>query len=311
MSKFAFTLLAILFVACADESPFMPKEEAAKQIKEINDSRDPFHGIGNVVAIINSDIYYFDLLTETPRRLTNSPTEAKTQVKLSSDRTKIAYLNKNGNPVILNAADGKVLETLTQFSYITQMDWMKNNETLYMLIGRKVMLHGPSVTIKQPETVSLDEVSSFSMNGIGDSGHFIRRYGEYQHALTYRSNGQDVVYKLFDGDRYDYIDFSDNQGNFILGRRDYYDESSFEHIICVKSNNSYASYDWDDERMMSPEFNMEREVLIYANMSGSKYQVNAVYLGTDAYDYEGVYDILKITLTDYPSTTPIYVDWVP
>jgi hypothetical protein len=303
---------ASLLAACSGESPFLSKEAAKKLADNINNLRDPFHALKNVVAIINNDVYYFNLFDSVPTRLTNSPAQVKTDVKLSSDRTKIAYLNADGHPVIISSGDGKILETLTQYEYITQMGWVRNSNTLFMLIGQEVVLHGTSVSFIQPESYDpWDEVSSFSMNSKGEQAYFIHRYYDIDFKLEYHSDMKDLdeTYNNFNGDLFDYVDFYDDRGNFLLGHQDNY-EGGIDHVVCVQNYNFFPAYEWDEEPMQTPKFNSEHEVLLYGTLENQEYRVKAVYLGTEAYDNHGLYDRLTKILTNYPSTTPVFLDWV-
>jgi hypothetical protein len=297
--------------SCSTESPFMSKEEAHRLVEEINIDRDPFHAIQHVAAIIDNDIYYFKRLDSIPVKLTNSSSLQKTHVKLSPDHAKIAYLNENGNPVIISTENGAVLETLTEYSYIEQMDWVKNT-TLYLLLENQVVFYGPSVSVTQPEIYHYwDDVSSFSMNSIGDQGYAVHRYNTGRQ-LEYHSTSKNIdeEYSNVDGYSYDYIDFYDDNGSFMLGEKDYYSEEAMNRIICLEDYQTYASYEWDgDDLMYTPKFNGEHEVLVYGVYEANAYYVKAVYLGTDAYEGSGLYDRLMTTFTNYPSTTPIYVDW--
>jgi hypothetical protein len=307
--KILFSLsCAVLLTACSDNSPFLSKEEATRLADKINQERDPFYAVKNIVAIIDNDIYYFDGLYSTPRKLTNTPSQQKTFVKLSSDRSKIAYINAVGNPVIISATNGQILETLTQYNYITQMDWVRNSATLFMLIGQEVVLHGAAISFDQPFiSHPWDDVFSFSMNSVGDQAYAIQRYNDYGKKFEFQSSNDSQLYTMFNGR--DYVDFYDDNGNFLVGSRDRYSDA-VEDIVCVQNYDSYTSYEWDYELMYTPEFNAEHEVLLYGVSDGSKYFVKAVYLGTDAYEGHGLYDVLSKTLADYPSSKPVYVDWV-
>lgn len=306
------TACVSLLAACSGESPFLSKEEAERLVDEINTLRDPFHEVKNVVAIINNDIYYFKRLDSIPKKLTNSPTQIKTQVKLSSDRTKIAYLNANGYPVIISATDGKMLETLTQYQYINQIGWVRNSPTLFMLIGQDVVLHGTSVSFIQPEAYHVwDEVSSFSMNSKGDQAYFIHRYNDTGWKLEYHSTVKklDEQYNSFEGYRYNFVDFYDDRGNFLLGYQNPFDEG-IERVVCVENYDFHSAYGWDYEQMQTPKFNSAHEILLYGTLENQEYNVKGVYLGTEAYGNSGLYDRLTKTLTDYKSSTPVYIDWV-
>lgn len=303
----------LLFSAC-EENPFLTKEEAEKQVEQINTGNDPFHAIQNVVAIINNDIYYFNTLDAEPRQLTDTPGSVKTDVKLSFDKTRIAYLNASGNPVIIRADNGEHIETLTQYEYVRQMDWAKDQLTLYMLIDDEVVFHGTPLEVIQPYTVHpWDDVSSFSMNSIGDQGYFIAHYDDaFPRMLNLYSEaaGIDEEYPNFGGDWYDYIDFYDNEGSFLLGYKDDYDYS-MDRVICVQDYATFPAYEWDYEAMSTPQFNGEHEMLIYGTMEDpGSHIIKVVYLGYKYYEAHGIYDRLTKLLEAYPSTTPIFIDWV-
>jgi hypothetical protein len=310
-SKAIAALLIVLWGGCKEESPFISKKQATEIIDGLNQSRDPFHPIKNVVAILNNDVYYFNRLDSIPKRLTATPTAIKTNIKLSFDKTQIAYINQAGNPVIIRVDNGQVLQTLTQYSYIDQMDWAKDRLTLYMLTDKKVAFYGTPLTIIQPASADpFDEVKSFSMNSLGDQGYFIKNYGDFFKRLKYYSTAKNInqEYLNFDGKMYDYIDFYDNKGNFLVGYNDPF-EDGVANIACVQDYKFYPAYSWSGELMSTPEFKTEQEVLIYGTMGSTKHYIKAVYLGTSAYQSIGPQDILTKVIENYPSTTQIYLDW--
>lgn len=311
-------IAASSLTACVGDTPFLSREEAERLVHDININRDPFQKARHVAAIINNDIYYFNRLDTVPRKLTNSPASAKTSVKLSSDLTRIAYINADGNPVILDASDGKVLETLTQYNYIDQMGWIRNSATLYMLIDRNVVQYGTTLPITQPESFHpWDEVMSFSMNSKGDQGYFIDRYDDFSSTakLEYHSTSRqlDEEYTAFGGRTYNYVDFYDDDGNFLLGNTEYY-SGTIERVVCVEDYQFLSTYEWDYELMRSPKFNSESEILLYGTVedqgtNDGKYYIKAVYLGTEAYPGSGAYDRLTKLVSGYASNTPVYIDW--
>jgi len=304
--------LLLMLMAC-EESPFVTRKEAEKEIAAINLERNPFHAIENVVAILDNDIYYFHALDEEPVRLTTTPGEEKTNVKLSFDKSRIAYLNGTGTPVIIRADNGEHIETLDEYAYVTQMDWAKDRLTLYILVESEVVFYGPPLAVVQPTKVNpWDRVRSFSMNAIGDQGYFIEYYDDaspnWLNLISENGNINDQ-FPGWEGDLYDYIDFYDNHGGFMLGLRDYYDDS-MEYIICV-SEYSYAAYAWDYENMNSPEFNSDQEMLLYGTVEGGgSHLIKAVYLGEKWYEGHGLYDKLTYVLENHPSASPIFIDWV-
>jgi hypothetical protein len=310
-SRLVVAVLIVLSSGCKEESPFLSKKEATKIIADLNRSRDPFHPIKNVVAVINNDVYYFKRLDSVPRRVTATPNVIKTNVKLSFDKTQIAYLNQIGSPVVIRADNGQLVRSLTQYSYIDQMDWAKDRLTLYMLYDKKVVFYGTPLTVIQPFiNHPYDEVKSFSMNGIGDQGYFIKFAGNYFNNLMYQSTVKKITEKLtFNGGISDYIDFYDNNGNFLIGYNDPF-EDGFASIACIQDYSFFPAYSWDDERMNTPEFSAEHEVLLYGTMEGSIHYVKAVYLGKSAYQNNGLQDILTKVIETYPSSTQVYLDWV-
>ncbi|CAN0342278.1 unnamed protein product, partial [Phaeothamnion confervicola] len=285
-SSFIKTIIMIgaigIFAACED-SPFLTKQEAETIVDQLNTSRDPFHAVENVVAIINNDIYYFNTLDGKPRQLTDTPDAVKTEVKLSFDHSQIAYLNANGNPVIIQADNGEHITTLTQYSFIQQMDWAKDQLTLYMLIDNEIEVYGTALEVIQPTLLHpFDDVESFSMNSIGDQGYFIAHYGDpFPLKLNLYSEVAEIdeEYSGVDGKFYDFIDFYDNNGNFLLGYKDSFD-NSLERIICVQNYGLFPAYEWDYEKMNTPQFNAEHEILIYGTMeSSNNHVIIAYYLG--------------------------------
>lgn len=302
-------LLGVLFQCKEEESPFMPSKEAAYQLADsLNNLENPFHYVKNVVAIIDNDIYYFHKLDEAPQRLTNTPADTKTDIKLSADRSLIAYLNKNGNPVIVRADNGSLVETLSQYNYINQMDWAKDRNTLYMLTDNKVVFHGETLTVTQPLLGHpWDDVKSFSMNSKGDQGYFIKHYGTSSYRLEYRSSTKGITktYTGFDGDLYDYIDFFNDEGDFLIGHYDYLG-NGIESVAVILNYEFFPRYQQEYVPMSTPVFNASHEILIYGTIESASYhRIKAVFMGD--IDFDGTDPIQTL---DYVSKTPIYLDWV-
>lgn len=254
-----------------------------------------------------------DRLSQAPRRLTNTPEQRKTHVKLSADKSRIAYLNDAGTPVIIRSDDGKHIKTLTQYSPVRQMEWARDRNTLILLLDNSLFSDGEPITLPQPQTTypfPYDAVISFSMNSIGDYGYFTEGYGRNFPFLTYASKikGVENNQNSFEGDYYHYIDFYDNKGGFLLAQEDPY-YPGFRKVVCTREHNSWSAYKWDSETMTSPQFNADLEILLYGTVKYGIYELKAVYLGTEAYEGHGTYDVLSRVLSDYRSNLPIYLDW--
>ncbi len=306
-------LLTLIFGCTPDDSPFLTKEEAEKEIEALNNSRDPFYPIRNVVAIIDNDIYYFKRLDSIPKRLTNTPTLVKTNVKLSYDRSRIAYLDQIGTPVIIRADNGQQIQKLSQYSYISSMDWAKDRLTLYMLNNGKVVFNGTPLQVTQP-IGTFDQINSFSMNSIGDQAYYVHSPFYFTYTLKFLSSGQkiDDQFNSISSKRYDYVDFYDNKGNFLVGLTQSSYDYKFSQIACIQNYKFYEAYYWDDDDMVTPDFNADLEVLIFGMSTGSSNFIKCVYLGKKAYNSNSIspMDILRKTISNYPSKSTIYLDWV-
>ena len=307
--RYTIVLTVVTMSTACSDSPFLTEEEARKAVDELIESRDSFYAVRNVVAVINNDIWYFDKLADPPRRVTFSPDETKTLVRLSFDHTRIAYLNDSEVPVIIRADDGAVLETLTGMTYTTDMDWLRDRNTLYILRNDQITFHGEAVEIIEPQlTHPWDRVYSFSMNSIGDQGYFKLTYG-YAYPDLYFNSASKELSKVTHFERCNYIEFYGNAGNFLLGRSADKD-TRMEYVFCLQNYNFWAAYEWDYEDMNTPTFNGELELLLYGILETKPYRIKSVYLGEKNYVNHGLYDRLTHVLEEYPSNTPIYLDWV-
>ncbi len=305
--------LLLIFRCTPDDTPFLSKAEAEKQIEALNNSRDPFYSIRNVVAIINNDIYYFKRLDSIPKRLTNTATAVKTNVKLSYDRSRIAYLDQSNIPVIIRADNGQQIQKLSQYGYVSSIDWAKDRLTLYMLVDGKVVFNGTPLPVTQP-IGTWDQISSFSMNSIGDQAYYFNSPFYFTYTLKFLSSGQkiDDQFTSISSKRYDYVDFYDNKGNFLIGLTESSYDKRISQIACIQNYQFYEAYYWDDDDMYTPDFNSDLEVLIFGTYSGSSNYIKCVYLGKKAYNSTSIspMDILRKTITNYPSKSTIYLDWV-
>lgn len=133
-------LAMILLSGSCRKDPYVSKEI----IQHMHDSAIAAKIIVNVCFIYNNDVYFLDNFNNVPKKLTNTPTNTKTEIRISHNLQKIAYINSAGNPEIIDR-NGNILSTLTQFSNIKQMDWSYTDSTLYMLIGNQFQFYGPVI----------------------------------------------------------------------------------------------------------------------------------------------------------------------
>lgn len=306
----ATSILFIILVACTPEYPFVSKEE----VQELMDSRDPFRRVGNVVAVIDNDVYYFKRIDSIPRRLTNTPTKAKSKIELSYDKTKIAYLDENGSPVIINAVSGELIEAITSLTSVKQMGWTNQDKSLYVLKDNKVFIHGATTKIINPFIQHpYDNVTSFSMNNIGDQAYAVNYYGVGKRIEFNSADGKiEETIKVFPDEvtAPSYIDFLGNKGSFIVGYRA--DESKpINKVSCFNDYAFWSDRGWSGPYMTTPVYDQTFEVLLYGGSGTNGYAINAVYLGTTLYHGDGPHEIMTKRIDAYASKTQIYLDWKP
>jgi hypothetical protein len=310
----ALAMMAMVWLGCAEETPFKSKEEVIKEVNDIKNSRNPFHDIRNVVAIMNNDIYYFSRLDSVPRRITFTPDREKTDVRLSPDHTLIAYENEDYYPEIIRADDGTLVEALPDYKYFTQMDWMKDRNTLYVLYNQDVYFWGTPAGSFEQVGFLWDYVISFSMNSIGDKVYYVQPSEGGSVHMYYTSESQGIKMQEPDGidaDLFDYVDFYDNTGSFMLGNRRYSDSRTMERIVCIQRDKFMKAYEWSKDDMNTPQFNAKNEVLLFGFVEYGVYSIKAVYLGTEFYTPRFVDDRMEYLVEGYTSDDPIDIDWVP
>jgi hypothetical protein len=229
--QFIFLLLVVFTsVQCKNESPFVSKDI----IDAMEDKQNP--KIGNIAVICNNDIFYIKKITDIPKQLTTSSSIEKKDIKISHNGEKIAYLDSSGTPVIIDNM-GKILNTLVQFKNVKCMDWSANDETLYMLINRKVDFFGPALTIP-----------AITYSGVASNVTPILNF------ITISSNN-DIAYSYetstFDGTFHTVI-FKKNDNSNNEQRLAYVRDMLVKHLLFVNiTDELMVGYDWYDSRIIS------------------------------------------------------------
>ena len=113
---------------------------------------DPIYGVANneptpslslkkdLVYIHDNDVYLVNEILSEEQKLTNTPSSTKTHVVISPNLDRIAYLNANKIPVIIDV-NGAVIETLSQYSNATDIKWHPNNGDPVLVILRNNTLY--------------------------------------------------------------------------------------------------------------------------------------------------------------------------
>ena len=113
-----------------------------------------------------------EILSER-KQLSNSPISTKTHVALSPQHDKIAYLNVNKMPVIIDTS-GTIITLLNQYSNATDLFWHNNNNgnpTLVILINNTIQFYGPTLNISNnpfdhvfPSDVTFQAIDAIDIN---------------------------------------------------------------------------------------------------------------------------------------------------
>ena len=113
-----------------------------------NTTFEPLNLKMDMVYIHDNDIYITNEILSSQEKLTNSPSDSKTHIAFSPQHDKIAYLNGNGTPVILDDK-GVQLEILSQYSNVSDIGWHSNggNPTLYILVNNDIEFHGQALNL--------------------------------------------------------------------------------------------------------------------------------------------------------------------
>ena len=196
-------------------------------IQHIRDSIAAAKAVNNVCYIYNNDVYFLDEMGKPTQRITNTPTNTKTEVRISHNLQKIAYLNSAGNPEIVNR-QGIVLNTLTAFSNITQMDWSNTDSKLYMLIGNQFQYFGPVINHPPLDMAGIpnygnNQILSASLSKYNDLAYVVEWntfYG-YEQRLVLKMHdglGRDTVINKTDFmHEMKYVKFSTDQQDLVVG----------------------------------------------------------------------------------------------
>lgn len=127
---------------------------------------DPIYGVANSTNNNNSNLrydmaYIFDnevyltdeILSEQIQLtnnagMTNTAYTSKTHVALSPALDKIAYLDANNTPVIIDN-EGNEIDKLTQYTNVSDIGWHNNNgnPTLYIIVNNSIEFYGPSLNL--------------------------------------------------------------------------------------------------------------------------------------------------------------------
>jgi len=307
MKKIAAIFIFIFsFFACIPEYPYLSEEE-------INELRKP--APFNLAMILDNDVYLISgHAGNLPKQLTFDG-KIKTEVKINYGGDKIAYLDENGTPFILDVTNERM--TPVQVSTpIIQMDWI-DSTTLYMFNGDRIIFEGESIEVPEftnPSTIvnynSLD-IQSACINKNGEVAYILNNnLDPYGNRLLVIKNFLNETYLKKDYKDYEYLSkvTFDAEGKLSTYLSNSINEDYLWSNRIVYNNFSEAltATTLEDEYVMGDFswyiFLEERQVLIYAEEKKPNINDYIIYIQ----DYER--DKNPPTYS-YTSNTKIYFDF--
>ena len=304
-----FLLLTTLFIsACQEESPFVSKEVIDKIIE-----KNAPKSVEYVSFIMNQDIYLLHNFDDEAKRISYTPQEKKTSIKISHDHSKLVYLTAAGSPVIIDTT-GVVLIQLAQYKGVKQMNWTKNDKTLYMLIGNKIQFYGSEISLpvitKEPE----EEVISATING-DDDLLYILRYktgiNQFSERLVIKKqSGEEIIInkEMGETDAMKQVNISKDGNFFTVTYTNSVYSKEITQIHVYKQDEQYADFSWDTgQYFIDPIYDDYSKYIITATSPGwqESYHLSAIHTHTEAFEE----DISKHKYTYTGDIGTIYVDW--
>jgi hypothetical protein len=223
-NNFILFCYALFIMGCTKESPYV-SEDIINEIKAIYSPSKYMH----IAFVYNSDIYYLKDGQSTPKRLTFSPQISKTKIRISYKHNKIAFLRNDVIPTIIDTS-GNVISELTQYNGVKQMDWSNNDSALYMLINNTFVFYGTKINIPQltiPNDIPVNvgaTIISASISSKNDIAYIIGYsdlYGAKKRLIVKSSNGTEILNSNSEDKYMQYVCFSGNASDFVVGYTDY------------------------------------------------------------------------------------------
>lgn len=300
----------------------------------------------DLVYIHRNDIYLVNEILADEKRLTSSPTSSKTHVALSPNLDKIAYLNANGTPVIIDN-EGNHIETLQQYTNVTDILWHPNNgvPTLVLLVNNNIVFHGPSLNLPSnpfdfafPSDVTFQAIDAIDINEQLDVLFTFRYLRPYSTTSTLRRyyHGAAINFKNSSYDK----SYTESGGYFYPSTVAYHN-ISYPYYHSIKYNdadqtaslggtinrdeNDYRSYSISKYRFSSSSSSAISSQ--YTSLSSTSYYIESEKGHTLSNPYQvrkflhtlpqgvpppvGTANTYTIDFNTQNTTAPTYFDWQP
>jgi len=270
-----FFISAFFQLSCKKESPFISKEEAEAIYAELNPD------IINFTFIHKNDIYFVPNFynLETIEKLTDSPDEAKTEIKMSYDYQKFAYLNADGKIEIINR-QGELIETLS-YTSVKSFNWT-NTGVLYICRNNSIYFYGGTYSCAYP-TIPDDPdilpgafIQDLSMAENGDIAYIVKwTAGSGGYRFVRKPNdgvGEELVYynaEFHAGHLVD-VEYAPHGSTILLGYQPLWGSEEIHALYIFDGFNLHPSYDFSEsEDYISPV--MRDDIGKFMSVTGDDY----------------------------------------
>lgn len=302
-----------LLVSCSD-NPYVSKEEIDK-IRENNKTK-----LYNIAIIFNNDVYLLPRQDSVALQLTHTPSAVKTNIKINHHHSKIAYINNNGNPVIIDTK-GNVIATLTQFKNIKSMDWSYDDASLYFLIGNEFMYYGTKMTpptftypipkVSDPYYSMTDEERNFTVLSASISVNndlaYIFQYSDREtgthQKLVVKTTQSALIEKDVYPENLDYVNFSGNNTDLVVGQSNNSDKEYLDNLRLYEEL-QFTKYSFENfDLCNNPCYRSDLQFLIYQKRDKENGKFSLYAMSLDGLHPSQVIEPFS------NSSGRIYVDW--
>lgn len=279
-----------------------------------------FHQVQNVSYILKNDIYFLTDFNGGSEQITHSAEVIKTNVKMSYDYQKFAYLNSEGIVEIVNRS-GQLIAVLSNYTEVKSFDWSADSKTLWMLNDNDIVFYGPEMNLPGfvypptvPSGVDID-ILLMAISKNGDMAYCYNWSGYDSNELTgqwwqiyghgfvriYNDNNQTMKYSSGDGSDYSrkYLQFSSNKQDLILG---FGNEEVLSKIELYKGYDFYSSYQ-KEGNFTTPIYRSDLNILLYPQTTDETVPLSKIHAENLTSGRIEINDELKV----YNSI--LHIDW--
>ncbi|UKN01553.1 hypothetical protein K6119_17660 [Paracrocinitomix mangrovi] len=259
----------LLLISCKKEETVLPKAS---------------HDIRMISYLYENDIYFMSDFESNPAKITNSPEVEKTELRMSPDATKFAYIRDQNTIEIVNYKN-ELIKHIPNLNNLKSYDWSEDGNTLIYFANGDLNFDGPSVEYAIPEipasvpTSGSASISNIAISNNGTAAYVVSWYyvydqwtTEYHYYLVRKKLNESPVILSDAYYNYTHLQFSQNNDLHAMYNYTYnmiYSENSDE-ALSINSDLHYGIYNSKKEAMIGLHQNPSDPV---------KYKLAIYYLG--------------------------------